>query len=126
MKFALLSALVLGALARATPAEAGELYGGVYDHAVDTPFTLDTQEGGADLQLGYRLDPVAPIARIEPYVFGSVNTAQGGTDFIGLGVSRKFGLGPVYVRPGVGLVLHDAPSLSQIGVGFAHSSFVRH
>ena len=109
IKFATLAA-VAGALA-AAPAHAGEIYGGIYDHAVDTPFTLDTQEGGADLQLGYRLDPVLPVARIEPYVFASVNTGEGGTDFVGVGVSRKFGLGPVYVRPGVGLVLHDAPSL---------------
>jgi lipid A 3-O-deacylase len=94
----------------AGPAHAGELYGGVYKHAVDTLFTLDTQERGADLQLGYRLDPVIPVAKIQPYVFGSVNSAEGGTDFIGAGVSRKFNLGGVYVRPGIGLVVHDAPS----------------
>lgn len=95
----------------ASPAVAGELYGGVYKHAVDTPFTLDTQERGVDLQLGYRLDPVLPVARIEPYVFGSVNSADGGTDFIGAGVSRKFSLGGAYVRPGVGLVVHNAPDV---------------
>ncbi|MCT2557581.1 acyloxyacyl hydrolase [Tsuneonella sp. YG55] len=93
----------------ALPAHAGELYGGVYKHAVDTPFTLDSGERGVDLQLGCRLDPVLPLARIEPYVFGSVNTAEGGTDLVGVGVSRKFGLGGVYLRPGVGLVLHNAP-----------------
>ncbi len=94
----------------AVPAHAGEVYGGVYDHAVDTPFTLDTQEGGADLQLGYRFDPILPVAGIEPYLFGSVNSEKGGTDFIGAGVSRKFSLGGLYVRPGVGLVVHDAPN----------------
>ena len=106
---AISAAAALAALA--APAHAGELYGGVYAHAVDTPFTLDTQEEGADLQLGYRLDPLLPVARIEPYVFGSVNSERGGTDFVGVGISRKFGLGSVYVRPGVGLVLHNAPSL---------------
>ena len=108
------TALAIAALAAASaaaPAHAGELYAGVYDHAVDTPFTLDTQEGGADLQLGYRLAPILPVARIEPYVFGSLNTGEGGTDFVGAGVSRKFAVGPLYVRPGVGLVLHNAPSL---------------
>ncbi len=94
----------------AAPATAGELYGGLYKHAVDTPFTLDTQERGVDLQLGYRLDPVLPLARIEPYVFGSLNSEEGGTDFAGVGVSRKFGLGGAYVRPGVGLVVHNAPA----------------
>ena len=95
----------------ASPAAAGELYGGVYKHAVDTPFTLDTQESGADFQLGYRLDPVAPVLDLQPYVFGSVNSEEGGTDFVGAGVGRKFGLGAVYVRPGVGLVVHDAPAI---------------
>lgn len=104
-------AAALGASAIAAPAHAGELYGGVYRHAVDTPFTLDTQEGGVDVQVGYRLDPVLPIVGIEPYIFGSVNSESGGTDFVGAGISRKFSLGGVYVRPGVGLVLHNAPSL---------------
>lgn len=109
MKIALAIAASAAALA-AAPAHAGELYGGVYKHAVDTLFTLDTQESGVDLQLGYRLDPVVPVAKIQPYLFGSVNSDKGGTDFIGAGVSRKFNLGGVYVRPGVGLVVHDAPS----------------
>ena len=39
------------AAASAVPATAGELYGGVYKHAVDTPFTLNTNEEGVDLQL---------------------------------------------------------------------------
>ncbi|ANY18717.1 Lipid A 3-O-deacylase (PagL) [Tsuneonella dongtanensis] len=95
----------------ASPASAGELYGGVYKHAVDTPFTLDTQETGVDLQVGYRLDPILPLARVEPYVFGSVNSSEGGTDFAGIGISRKFSLGGAYVRPGLGLVVHNAPRL---------------
>lgn len=95
----------------AIPAQAGEFYGGIYKHAVDTPFTLDTNEGGFDLQAGYRLDPILPVARIEPYVFASLNSEEGGTDFAGMGVSRKFDLGGVYVRPGVGLVVHNAPKL---------------
>ena len=106
---AIAAAAALSAIA--SPAVAGELYGGVYKHAVDTPFTLDTQERGVDLQLGYRLDPIVPILRIEPYVFGSVNSADGGTDFAGVGISRKIGLGGVYLRPGVGLVVHNAPRL---------------
>lgn len=111
MKIAALTAAAIAAVLLAAPAQAGELYAGVYDHAVDTPFTLGTGESGADIQLGYRLDPVLPVARIEPYVFGSINTEEDGTDFIGAGVSRKFAVGPLYVRPGVGLVLHNAPSL---------------
>ena len=113
MKLALFAA-ASGALALAAPAQAGEVYAGIYDHAVDTPFTLDTQEGGADLQAGYQFDPILPIVGIQPYVVASVNTGKGGTDFVGAGVGRKFALGPIYVRPGVGLVLHDAPNSGQL------------
>ena len=104
------TALAILAFSLAAPAQAGEVYGGVYAHGVDTPFTLETEEGGADLQLGYRFNPVAPVFDIEPYVFGSINSEDGGTDFVGAGVSRKFDLGAVYLRPGVGLVVHNAPS----------------
>lgn len=90
----------------------GEVYGGVYAHAVDTPFTLETNEGGIDLQLGYRFAPVEALRAIgspEPYVFASVNT-DGDTNFAGVGLSWKAELGPVYLRPGLGVVVHDAPS----------------
>lgn len=107
----IVSVAVPAAVAGAAPAAAGEAYGGVYAHAVDTPFTLDTQERGVDLQLGYRLGPILPLAGIEPYVFGSVNSEKGGTDFVGAGLGRKFGLGGAYVRPGVGLVIHNAPDM---------------
>lgn len=95
------------------PAIAGEAYGGVYAHAVDTPFTFDTGEGGVDLQLGYRfaeIEALGAIGKPQPYVFGSVNS-DGDTNFAGVGLSWKAELGSIYVRPGVGLVFHDAPSL---------------
>ena len=110
MRIAALAA-ALGAFALAAPAQAGEVYGGVYAHAANTPFTLDSEESGADLMAGYRLDPIVPLAKIEPYLFASINPDGGGTDFAGVGISRKFDLGRVYVRPGVGLVVHNAPSL---------------
>ncbi|WP_095012107.1 acyloxyacyl hydrolase [Tsuneonella mangrovi] len=102
------AAAIFALVPLAAPAHAGEVYGGVYAHAVDTPFTLETGEGGTDLQFGYRFDPVLGPLRIEPYVFGSVNL-DGNTDFGGVGVSRKIPVGLIYVRPGVGLVVHDAP-----------------
>ena len=106
----LAAVLALASLGCTATSHAGELYGGIYAHGVDTPFTLETEEGGADLQLGHRFDPVAPVFDIEPYVFGSINSEDGGTDFVGAGVSRKFDLGAVYLRPGVGLVVHNALS----------------
>ncbi|NTZ43811.1 acyloxyacyl hydrolase [Altererythrobacter sp. SALINAS58] len=95
----------------ANPAAAGEVYGGIYAHAVDTPFTFDTEEGGVDLQAGYRFERAEALAFIgspEPYVFASLNS-EGDTNFAGGGLSWKIAAGPVYLRPGIGLVIHDAP-----------------
>jgi lipid A 3-O-deacylase len=98
--------------ALAAPVSAQELFGGVYVHAVDTPFTLDTGEHGTDIEAGYRFDPIEGLSAIgkpAPYVIASLNTA-GDTSFAGAGLSWKIGKGPVYVRPGIGLVVNDAPS----------------
>ena len=96
----------------AAPAMAQEVYAGVYAHEVDTPFTLRTDESGVDLQAGFRFAPLASLAAIgkpAPYVIASLNTA-GDTSFAGAGLGWKLGAGPVYVRPAVGLVVHDGPS----------------
>lgn len=97
----------------AAPAQAQEVFGGVYAHGVDTPFTFETGEGGADIQAGYRFAPADGLdflGKPEPYVFASVNT-RGDTSMVGGGLSWKLGNGPVYVRPGIGMVVHDGPSL---------------
>ena len=99
------------ALAAAAPAHAGEVFTGVYAHGVETPMTFETGEGGADFQLGYRFDPIERLGLIgkpSPYLIASVNS-QGGTSFGGVGLSWKFDKGAVYLRPGVGLVVHDGP-----------------
>ncbi len=101
-------AACLGVFAFAPPAAAGEVYGGVYVHGVDTPLSFQTGEDGVDFQLGYRFDPVEGAWDIEPYLIGSLNS-DGDTSFVGVGISRKFNIGAIYVRPGVGLVVHDGP-----------------
>ena len=113
---ALRSAAILAALAAAgapAGAFAQEVFAGVYKHGVDTPFTLYSGERGADLELGFRLAPIAALSVIgspSPYVIGSLNTA-GDTSFAGVGIGWRVGVaGPFYLRPGVGLVVHDGPS----------------
>ena len=101
-------ALMAGLLPASAMAQ--EVYGGVYAHGVETPFTFDTNEGGIDVQTGVRFGPIEGLADVQPYVFGSVNL-HGDTSFVGAGVSWKAELGPVYLRPGVGLVIHDGPEL---------------
>ncbi|MBX9897494.1 MAG: acyloxyacyl hydrolase [Qipengyuania sp.] len=93
------------------PTQAGEVFGGLYAHAVETPLSLNSGEGGADIELGYRADPIRALSAIgspAPYGFASVNTA-GDTDFLAAGLAWKFELGRLYVRPGVGLSLNNGP-----------------
>ncbi len=97
----------------AAPASAGEVFAGLYAHAVETPLSFNTGEGGADIELGYRAEPITALKAVgspAPYAYASVNTA-GDTDFVAAGLSWKVDLGPVYVRPGVGLSLNNGPEL---------------
>jgi len=99
----LLCSALFGAVV-ATPAHAGEVFGGVYVHDVDTPLTKSGIEHGADLQLGYRGGRIGHTP-LQPYVFGALNTA-GDTSYAAVGLSAKFG-GRVYVRPGLGIAIHN-------------------
>ena len=102
----------LALAAVASPAAAQEVFVGGYVHGVDTPFTYDTGERGADLEAGYRFAPIEALSFIgkpSPYLIASLNT-RGNTSFAGAGLAWKIGKGPVYLRPGVGIVIHDGPS----------------
>tara|TARA_B100000678_G_scaffold276553_1_gene269510 strand:- start:1218 stop:1754 length:537 start_codon:yes stop_codon:yes gene_type:complete len=95
----------------ATPAQADEIFVGVHAHAVGTPFTFDTQEGGVDGQIGWRSDRIEGLdflGKPSAHVFGSANS-RGDTSFVAAGLSWKIEAGPVYLRPGIGLAVHDAP-----------------
>mgnify|MGYP000029330001 CR=1 FL=1 len=115
VKITLAAAAALTALA-APPAQAGEIFGGIYAHAVETPLSLNSGEGGADIALGYRAEPIAALEAIggpSPYALVSVNTA-GDTDFLAAGLAWKIDVGPVYVgraylRPGIGLSFNNGP-----------------
>jgi hypothetical protein len=95
---------VLCALSFASPAHAGEIFGGLYAHDVDTPLTKSGIEDGADVQLGYRWDRIASTP-LQPYVFGALNTS-GETSYAALGLSAKFG-DRFFIRPGVGIAIHN-------------------
>jgi lipid A 3-O-deacylase len=103
---ALFAGIATATLPSAT--SAGEIFGGVYKHDVDTPLTIgDHPEGGVDFQLGWRGGDLARLfgAGLQPYVFGALNSA-GDTNYAAAGLSLKFG-GAVYVRPGLGLAIHS-------------------
>ena len=103
----------LAALFPAGTAAAQEVFAGIYVHEVDTPFTLRVGEGGADIAVGYRFAPIGALGAIgkpAPYVIASLNSS-GDTSFAGVGLSWSIGKGPVYVRPAIGIVVHDGPGL---------------
>jgi lipid A 3-O-deacylase len=98
--------LLIGALAvsASAPALAGEAFGGLYIHDVDTPLTHSGIEGGGDVQIGYRWDPLMSAKGPQPYIFAAVNSA-GETHYAAAGLSFKFG-DKVFIRPGLGIAIH--------------------
>ena len=104
--------LLLAGAALAAPAAAADLFGGVYAHDVKL-FTKTIHESGTDFELGYRWNPI-PFLKLQPYVLGSINSHTD-TDFVAAGISRRFGLGPVYLRPGIALAVHDGKIRRYIG-----------
>ena len=99
----LLASAALATLTAAAPAQAGDLFGGVYLHDVKLPTDKSGLEQGVDLQVGYRGSGLWHTP-LQPYVFVALNTA-GDTNYAAVGLSAKFG-GRVYIRPGLGIAVH--------------------
>lgn len=85
------------------PAQAGEIFGGLFVHDVDTPLTKSGVEEGMDVQLGWRGGRIGGTP-LQPHLFASANTA-GQTHYAAAGVSARFG-DSFFVRPGVGIAVH--------------------
>ena len=95
----------------AAPAQASDLFGGIYAHGVNTPLTKTIPERGADFEIGYRANAIlnlGTVGALQPYAFVSAND-QGDTSLAAAGLSLKIG-GPIYVRPGLGIAVHTGPS----------------
>ena len=87
-------------------AQAQEVFGGVYAHAVGTKLSLgSSRESGIDLQVGYRGGKIIPGTGLQPYVLGALNS-KGDTSYAAAGLSWKFG-DRFYIRPGVGVAVHN-------------------
>jgi len=85
-------------------AQAGEIFGGLYDHDVKLPTDKSGIESGMDVMIGYRGGRIGGPP-LQPYIFGALNTA-GNTSYAAVGLSAKFGHS-IYFRPGVGLAIHN-------------------
>lgn len=95
-------AFAIACLASA-PAAAGEIFGGIFVHDVNTRLTKSGIEGGADLQLGWRGGRIAATP-LQPYAYLSAHT-KGQTHFAAAGLSARIG-DRIFFRPGVGLAVH--------------------
>ncbi len=94
------------------PAVAQEVFVGLAAHEVDTPLSFDIGEEGVNFQAGYRgkrIEALSVIGAPSPYVFASINSA-GDTSLVAAGLSWKIGK-KIYLRPGIGIAIHDGPSL---------------
>jgi hypothetical protein len=101
-------------LATASPARAGELFGGVYAHDINTPVTRSGPEDGVDLQLGWRGGPIGRTP-LQPYAFLALNTA-GDTSYAAIGLSAKFG-DRIFIRPGFGIAVHTGSAANRFHSG---------
>ena len=99
-------------MAIASPAKADEIFAGVASQDIVTPLAIDADVEGVDFQFGYRgkrIEALSFIGKPAPYVLASINSACE-TSFAAAGLSWKFGE-KVYMRPGIGIAIHDGPKL---------------
>ena len=100
--------LLSSGLALPCAAHAQDIYAGTSFHGVDTPLTLETGERGSDVQAGIRSAPIEGLKSIgspSAYLHGQASL-NGNTSLVAAGLSWKFG-NKFYVRPGIGLALHN-------------------
>jgi lipid A 3-O-deacylase len=103
VKRILLPLAATAALGITTPAQAGEIFGGLYVHDIESPLSKSGVEEGTDVQLGWRGGNIGKTP-LQPYAFAAVNTA-GQTHYAAVGISAKLG-DRFFIRPGLGLAVH--------------------
>lgn len=99
------------ALATAGAAQAGEMFGGRLADSLKTPVERLGYREGMNTQFGWRGDRIAGLKAIgspSPYAFVSANN-RGNTNFTAAGLSWRIGT-RLYVRPGIGIAVHDRSS----------------
>jgi hypothetical protein len=94
-------------------AQAQEVWGGVYAHDIKDGLSEGGFEDGTQLAAGVispRLDQLSFLGRPSVHALVAVNT-DGGTNYAAVGLSWRIGVadeGRLYIRPGLGLAVHDA------------------
>jgi len=101
--------MALAILAAASPARADMVWAGLYQH--DVTLSQTKFEMGQDIKAGWIGDPLSGlrlIGRPAPHLIAS-KSLNGGTDYLAAGLNWTIG-STLYVRPGIGVALHDGPS----------------
>lgn len=99
----------LAALAMAAPVKADDIWLGVYEH--DVTLAQTRFESGQDVKAGWigdRTEGLRAIGRPAPHVLVS-KSLNGETNYLAAGLNWTWG-STLYVRPGIGLAVHDGPS----------------
>ncbi len=132
MKKALFAAAAMIAACLSTQASAGEFFVGALQH--DVTFVGEAvgsgaagREGGVDLHLGVRSDPIESLSFIgkpQAHALLSINS-EGTSNFIAAGLNWPIALGGsgFYLRPGMGIAYTDGetglPPVNQPGISQA-------
>lgn len=112
-------------MSAAGTAAASEVWLGAYVHDVEDGLSIGHYEGGAQVAagvIGTPLEALRRVGRPSPYLLAAANT-DGGTNYAAAGLSWRLNLrgdGRVYLRPGLGLAVHDGdtdhPSPYETGI----------
>jgi hypothetical protein len=100
------------ALLSPAPALAGEAFLGAYAHAIGDGLSVDkSDEAGAQVIGGYRtgrIEALGFLGKPSLHLVGAVNTA-GGINYAATGFDWRIPIGDsrFYVRPGIGIAIHD-------------------
>jgi lipid A 3-O-deacylase len=91
-----------------SPAMAGEIFVGEFQHAAQLGIAAGNDESGVDLQLGYRTEPLRHVFS-HPRVYGLLSkNLSGDTSFESAGLLwRRAFTSHLYGQLGVGVAVHD-------------------
>lgn len=95
--------LAFALTAVSSPSHAAEIFGGLYLHDINTPWTRAGPEGGINVQLGLRGRRIGRTP-LQPYGLLAINTS-GDTHYGAIGMSAKFS-DRLFIRPGIGIAIH--------------------
>lgn len=98
----------VAALVLAAPAQADDVWIGLYEH--DVTLAQTRFEKGQDLKAGWlgdRIERLRLIGRPSPHLLVS-KSLNGGTDYVAAGLNWTVGT-KLYARPGIGVAVHNGP-----------------